>query len=107
MESLSPGLVKKMDTKKEGCRSLEAKPELKKAEAERGAGRQARHNRFTIADKDSCGASPGRPDPSGIDSIVQKNQKKMMNTPSTKVLSRSGCKKEWFKNMKKGQRIWR
>ena len=67
-----------MDTKKVGCRSLEAKPELKKAEAERGAGQQARHNRFTIADKDSCGASPGRADPWGMDSIIQKNQEKMM-----------------------------
>ena len=57
---------------------MEAKAVEKKAEAEGGFGRQARHNRFTIADKDSCGARPGRADPWGMDTIIEKNQARMM-----------------------------
>ena len=60
---------------------MEAKAVEKKAEAEGGFGRQARHNRFTIAANDSCVASPGRADPWGMDSIIQKNQEKMMTDP--------------------------
>ena len=70
-----------MDTKKEGCRSLEAKALEKTAEAEGGFGRQARHNRFTIAANDSCVASAGRADPWGMGSIIQKNQENMMTDP--------------------------
>ena len=50
----------------------------KKAEAEGESGRHARHKGFSIAANNSCVASPGRADPCGMDSIIQKNQEKMM-----------------------------